>query len=860
MQKTSYFFRSDLATLIVILAILMIVPAFADWVLEIDDPLTNSQTVGQQGGGRFTENGWKTETRYDYIQYDIETCPYGKIEFDVQGLYASNEVFPNIEIYRGQVTGDEDMHYTLFNMWDRDENDEWFGKSINGITQWHNPWKCVMHVFGYVEGDRYKWQHGRFRLNVSAYSGGYDDDPHAFELEYGPVPWEEDHVFHVVLEWGNGHMYYYIDGELLQHADYSSFGVEYAPPFHSMRIGSAEQGTKGFDMQVPQQITYSNFKLYRNFDNTTPYVTDFTPGDQTADNKVDSYISITMSESFDFESAESAFNIQPHVAGELKASGTTLYYELGELLQENTTYRVTLAHTLTDQAGNAMGTPFEASFTTGALNVAQVEKNGIFELPVVAAGLSGNKYKDVSLHGVFRGPTETIEIDGFWNGGDIWKIRMMPTEVGQWTYTLSGSNSAFSKSGSFNVIDSNKKGHIHKNPDNPYTFMWDDGSPFLWRGETSWRLFTQLYPYNSRFKEYINYRHAQGYNVVQAIVVSYINGDAFWANEGGTVFALTQNGKDYDHLNPGYFEWMDRRIEYMNSLDMVPVIFFTWAQEFAKFTDAQFEEFSEYMVARFAAYNVFWCLSGEHSEVYVDFGMSPEVWRRHGKNVASVDPYNHPITLHPGGSARSSAEFGNEDWFGFVMQQSPDFHSLIKRDRIYNKPVVNGEYAYAGWTADDNWLRYGAWEIFAAGGFSTAGFFTTFAPDKGGYDLYANMQQQQEMIYFNKFHRQINWWTMEPNDALTSVGYCIADPGREYVVYSRDGGTPSLDLSAVEGEIDVRWLNPITGEYSETTQVTGGSTVSFTPPFSAEWVLHVGGSVDTFPPAPPTGVVLRPQD
>ncbi|MBN1558914.1 DUF4038 domain-containing protein [candidate division KSB1 bacterium] len=484
-----------------------------------------------------------------------------------------------------------------------------------------------------------------------------------------------------------------------------------------------------------------------------------------------------------------------------------------------------------------------------------IEKFAIFELSIMAPGISGNKYKDTFLHGVFQGPTQRIEVNGFWDGDDVWKIRMMPTEVGAWSYSLSGSHSAFEKSGSFNVVESNNKGHVRINPDNPYTFMWDDGTPWMWNGETSWRLFTHLYPYDGRFKEYIDLRHEQGYNVVQAIVVSYINGDAFWANEGGTVFELTPN-KDYDHLNPGYFQWMDRRIEYMNSLDMAPVIFFTWAQEFVKFSDAQFEKFCDYLVARFSAYNVFWCLSGEYSEVYDDFGLLPSVWRQHGQYVIDADPYDHPITLHPGGKTQSSAEFGPDSWFGFVMHQSPNFHSLVARDRLHAKPVVNGEYAYAGWTEDDNWLRYGAWEIFAAGGFSTAGFFTTYAPDKGGYDLTANPQQQLERMIFHEFTRRLQWWTMQPHDDLVSEGHCIAAPGTVYVVYSREGGEAELNLNAVNGEIGVQWLNPRTGDYSPLAKVTGGGVVSLSPPFSGDWVLHVSSRFGTQAPAAPSGLMV----
>ncbi len=864
--------KIDLKSIILFISILSLITVClsgtsrAEYILEIDDPLTDGTTVGDKvRGGQFTSQGWKTLSRFDFIKYHIETCPYGKIEFDVQGLYASNEVFENKRYYDGRFIEDAtDVHYTLFNMWDRDPYDDWLGKYFDGVRQWHNPYKVLLHLFGYVYGDRWKWKHGRFRANISAFSGGYDNDPHAFELEYGPVDWQKEYVYHVVLEWGQGHMYYYIDGELLAHCDYSSFGVEYDPPYHSMCIGSGEsmygqEHTKGFSMQTPKYITYSNFKFYRNEDNTPPEVISFTPGDNSQDNPLDSYIAINISESFDHESAKNAFHLSPAAPGSVKVVGKTIYYELQEFLSPNTSYTLTLDETLKDQFGNQMQMPFQATFHTGEAISDQVPKYGVFEVPIVASNVSGNKYKDVWVRGTFQGPTQTIQIDGFWNGGNIWKVRMSPIELGTWTYTINGPTAEFDKSGSFECVASDNKGYICVNPDDPYKFMHKDGTPWLWKGETCWRAYTDLFPYEGRFKEYIDMRVDQGYNVVQAIVVSYINGDAFWSNEGGPVFELFYDGKNYDRLNPGYFQWMDRKIEYMNSKGVVPVIFFTWAQEFVKFSKEQFDRFAKYLVARFAAYNVFWCISGENSEIYSDFGMTADIWRYHGRVVHNADPYNHPITYHPGGNTRSSREFGYDDWFGFIMQQSPDFHKLIERDRVFEKPVVNGEYAYAGWTADDNWLRYGAWEIFTAGGFSTAGFFHTFAPDKGGYNPDANMQQQMEMVYYMDFVDETEWWKMEPRDEITSAGYCLANPGSEYVIYNRAGGAINVNLADVTDAIKVQWLNPRTGEYSEISTVNGGVSVSFTPPFSGDFVLHIAHSLnhDNVPPSAPTGLTIK---
>ena len=164
-----------------------------DTLLVIDDPLTNYSTIGSRHGGVFTSDGWKTQVYTDCIKYNVETISAGEIQFDIQGIYASSTVFPNMEYDdEGNPTGEEDVHYSFLSMWDRDDSHEWYG-----VQQWHNPYKCYMHIYGYVPGDQYKWRHMKLRLNVVAYDGGYDDDPHAFEdPKAGPFDWERYHTYH----------------------------------------------------------------------------------------------------------------------------------------------------------------------------------------------------------------------------------------------------------------------------------------------------------------------------------------------------------------------------------------------------------------------------------------------------------------------------------------------------------------------------------------------------------------------------------------------------------------------------------------------------------------------------------------
>ncbi len=820
-------------------------------VLEISDPLTNGQTLGKQIGGIFVPGGWKTQTAFDYIQYDIPTCAAGEIEFDVQGIYASNEVFPNVSYDKegNVIPGEENVHYSFFNMYDRDDSNLWYG-----VRQWHNPYKCIMHIYGYVPGDIWKWRYMKLRLNVSAYTSGYDDDPHAFEDPIiGPFDWQREQVYHHRLVWGNGHMRWYMDEQLIKDWDYSSFGVEYAPPDHSIRIGSGFTAKGGAGFKAPLLITFSNFKFYRHQDLTPPAVLSVEPSSASGGVSVDSDILVHFSEPMEQAATVSAFSIEPAVAGELRWVENALYFEKTELLQPSTTYTIRISTAASDKAGHTLPQAYEHRFTTAGVTAATVGRYEEFEIPLIATSLGNrNRYKEVWLKGEFRGPSRIVEIEGFWDGGDVWKVRMAPTELGTWNYTITGSEPTFSASGSFECVESNSKGFIRSNPARPYTFMYDDGTPFLWRGDTSWRGYTSLLSYEGRWQPYIDLRASQGYTVVQSIVVSYIGGMNFWKNEGGLCFVENADSKDYDQLNPDYFHWIDKRIDYALSKGIVPVMLFTWAQEYANFTREQFERFERYLIARFAAKNVIWCISGEYDEVPTDFGIPTSEFAEHGRIIQQYDPYDHLITLHPTGRS-TSAEFANEPWFGFIMQQTPYYVRDIQRDRQYNKPVVNGEprYMYVG--EDNTESRQALWEIVTSGGFYTTGFIPTYAPDKGGWDPAALPDEQRWVEVLNKYLERTHWWEMDPHPEWMSAGQLLAKPGAEYLAYNRSGGPVSIDLSHFAGPLSGEWINPMTGSKESLGSVQGGGLVNLTPPFAGDWALHLGEGVkqDSIPPNPP---------
>ena len=81
-----------------------------------------------------------------------------------------------------------------------------------------------------------------------------------------------------------------------------------------------------------------------------------------------------------------------------------------------------------------------------------------------------------------------------------------------------------------------------------------------------------------------------------------------------------------------------------------------------------------------------------------------------------------------------------------------------------------------------------------------------------------------------------------PQASLSSTGFCLADnaaTGAEYLVYAPSGGTFTVNLGATTRALSVEWFNPATGATVAATGITGGSTASFTAPFSGDAVLYI---------------------
>ncbi|MCE5250139.1 DUF6298 domain-containing protein [bacterium] len=98
---------------------------------------------------------------------------------------------------------------------------------------------------------------------------------------------------------------------------------------------------------------------------------------------------------------------------------------------------------------------------------------------------------------------------------------------------------------------------------------------------------------------------------------------------------------------------------------------------------------------------------------------------------------------------------------------------------------------------------------------------------------------RRSMGYTMTYAGRMNLVSMVPCSDLASTGYCLADPGAEYLVYLPDGGSVTMDMKSVSGTFTVEWFNPSTGRAESGENIPGGDMRECKAPFSGDAVLYL---------------------
>ena len=385
------------------------------------------------------------------------------------------------------------------------------------------------------------------------------------------------------------------------------------------------------------------------------------------------------------------------------------------------------------------------------------------ELTFTAANSYKNAYTEVTVWVDLVGPGFNKRVYGFWDGGQTFHLRIVATQPGTWTWK-SGSNPVdpglSGKSGSFNAIkwteaekaeNPLRHGFVRATA-NQHALEHADGTPFFAIGDTWYSVGTNRFRWyddnqerpigpNAGFKDYVRYRKAQGYNWVNVIAAfpNWMTDGQSWHlmmndsakttirsawleygtgsaknmdNEGGRPFffpgkipGYENQFPDMDRINPEYFKFMDRKIDYLNANGFVPFIevsrrdaglcwykYYGWPDSYVRFM--------QYIFSRYQANNTI--LSPIHLDI-IDETVSPDDYTTaiHAREK-KYGPLPFGTLLSANANPSTLENWGDDSWVTLHqtgnMREHNNYWYLTE---IYNqknpKPALNGEPYYAGY-------------------------------------------------------------------------------------------------------------------------------------------------------------------
>jgi hypothetical protein len=245
------------------------------------------------------------------------------------------------------------------------------------------------------------------------------------------------------------------------------------------------------------------------------------------------------------------------------------------------------------------------------------------EITLHAQAAYANPYTEVVVWVDLTGPGFQRRVYGFWDGGPAFRVRVLATTPGEWSW-VSGADphdpGLVGATGHFialpwteDELEANpcRRGMLRASPDG-HALEYADGTPCFLLGDTWWSAPTFRYPWHDDdqerpigpdmgFKDMVRYRKAQGYNLIAilAALPAWANdgkppriwldeeetvgvrsawqqagteGAKDMHNEGGRPFRFPGRVPGYedvypdvDRINPAYFQHMDRKIDYLNA-------------------------------------------------------------------------------------------------------------------------------------------------------------------------------------------------------------------------------------------------------------------------------------------------------
>lgn len=332
-----------------------------------------------------------------------------------------------------------------------------------------------------------------------------------------------------------------------------------------------------------------------------------------------------------------------------------------------------------------------------------IEKWGFYE-ECFKGTKEGNPFLDVELTAVFKHENRFVEVNGFYDGDGIYKVRFMPDILGKWTFTTkSNIESLKGLIGDFECVEPTSSNHGSVRVKNEYHFEYSDGTPHYSFGTTCYAWIHQSMKLQEKTLETLK---NSPFNKIRMCVFPKHydynhNEPEIYPYEGSL-----EKGFDFTKFNPKFFRHLEKRILDLQELGIeCDLILFhpydRWG--FSKMVTEDDDRYLKYIVSRLSAFrNIWWSMANEY-DLFEESSFNKrkikktiDDWERLAHILQKNDPYKHLRSIH--------------NWMKFYDYKKPWItHCSIQRidvyktsentdewRDIYGKPVVIDECGYEG--------------------------------------------------------------------------------------------------------------------------------------------------------------------
>lgn len=361
------------------------------------------------------------------------------------------------------------------------------------------------------------------------------------------------------------------------------------------------------------------------------------------------------------------------------------------------------------------------------MGMQEVERWGIFEV-ALSGPSAGNPFEEVAVSATFEYRNDRVEVEGFYDGDGIYRVRFMPDREGTWRYvTKSGTSELDGATGSFLCTSPSEGNHGPVRVKDGYLFAFEDGTPYMPFGTTCYHwTHTGSKEHELQTLEELG---QSPFNKVRMCLLPTRDMRPEMVAFAGTC----PEDADTTRFNPAFFAHLEERIGDLMKLGVEAdlILFHPYDKQggwgFNSMSREQDFYYLRYVIARLGAYrNVWWSLSNEY-----DFNKMKTIedWDRLLQYVQRKDPYQRLRSIHNGTKMyeQSSLYDFSKSWLTHQSIQHWDTSPTTEWREAVRKPIVVDEISYEGNVAK-RWgnitgleLIHRYWEGLTKGGFVAHG-------------------------------------------------------------------------------------------------------------------------------------------